>query len=446
MMIVIGGAHLSQKWASRLLLECEVYHHMRYRDVSDLGHISRDAAAVVDFIGQEEYRGALEKIGHSLNTKGFVTPFDDAMFALELDLLNLEALRTRSSGTFNSLPQTCHEGVNFLIGLGQTIPALSAAAKARALGRLRKGLQEGLWPLQHELRVAANLSKRGWDIQFHDLEEGSGFDSLVTMNEMKFEVETKAISAFTGWPIKPENLNKLLVEVKENFEWQEENTIPLLGLKLSSNLLPDRSRLRLLVSACSEVARTREELSICGAKIRFMDTVPNLEPEKLTKAAYIHSQMTRKIVLVNPTPPRLVLELDSDKPVQLERKIVKTINEASREQFSRKTPGVIWTHVKFIPNEVFTRLCSPVDGHVGFFDRVANGTLLSEKRNHVSQLVFSGGSFLDLRSTPSTACSSYRMAVYDSPACRFGEQFIFPGGRKKPSAAPGHNNVSVEAS
>src|ERR1039458_6017651 len=235
---------------------------MRYRDLNGLGDISRDAAVVVDFIGEEVYRRSLETIGHSLTAKGFVTRFDDAMFSLELDLLNLERLRARWSGIFQSLPEKCHRGVDFLIGLGQTIPVLSTQAKTRLLGRLKQSLKEGLWPLEHELRIAAVLSKYGWDIYFHDFEEGGGYDFLATQNQNTFEIEAKAISLFTGWPIKPENIDKLLVEVLQHFVWKDENTIPLIGLRLSSSLSPERTQLRQLVAAFSEVARTRRELSL----------------------------------------------------------------------------------------------------------------------------------------------------------------------------------------
>lgn len=107
---------------------------LRYRDVNSLAEISRDAAVVLDFIGPEQYRNSLDAIGRSLRAKGFVTPFDDAAFSLELDLFNLEQLRSRCSGLFPSLPMKCHRGANFLIGLGQTIPVLSETAKARLLG------------------------------------------------------------------------------------------------------------------------------------------------------------------------------------------------------------------------------------------------------------------------------------------------------------------------
>jgi hypothetical protein len=406
---------------------------MRYREINNMGDISRDIAVVVDFIGQKDYRRSLEAIRDALNAKGFVTHIDDAFFALELDLWNVELLREKCSGNFGSLPRKCHAGVDLLIGLGQTIPILSAVAKTRLHGRIRKGLQEGLWPLQHEMRVAANLSKRGWDLYFHDLEHGGGFDFLVTQNGIAFEVEAKAISAFTGWPIKPENLNKLLVEIKQHFAWQNDSEIPLIGVKLSSSLSSDRTKLQELVAGFTKVARDRAPLSLLDASIRFMGVAPNLTFQQLQKATYFHGKTARKIILVNPSRPRVVLELDSERPVQLERKIIRTIGEAAREQFSGSKPGVIWTHINFIPDEVLTHLGLAQGAAASFCDRVASSALFSEKRNHLSQLVFSGGSFL--HRTDASAQSSYRTITYDSPNCRFGTNVIFEGGRKKRTRA-----------
>ena len=102
---------------------------MRYRDINDLRDFSRDAASVVDFVGEAEYHVALDELGRSLRAKGGVTPNDDLVFSLELDLLNLEILRKRCGGSFKSYPSQCHSGVDFLLGLGQTIPALSESEK-----------------------------------------------------------------------------------------------------------------------------------------------------------------------------------------------------------------------------------------------------------------------------------------------------------------------------
>ena len=54
--------------------------HLRYRDINDLRDFSGDVALVVDFLGEAEYRSALEKLGRSLRAKGFVTPHDDLVF------------------------------------------------------------------------------------------------------------------------------------------------------------------------------------------------------------------------------------------------------------------------------------------------------------------------------------------------------------------------------
>jgi len=405
---------------------------MRYRTVNDIDDISRDIALAVGFIGEGEYRNSLEAIRRSLNLKGFVTQFDDTVFALELDLWNLERLRARSFGRLRSFPNQCHAGIDFLIGLGQTIPVLSEDGKKRLLGRLRKGLEEGLWPLQHELAVAANLSKRGWDVSFNDLERGRGFDFLVTQNGMTFEVEAKAISVHTGSPLKPEDIFKLLVEIKRRFKWQDGRTVPVIAVKFSSNVPPDRTRLQDLVSIINKVAETRCQLSVHDMDIRFMEIIPNLGREELRKYGHFRAETCKKPVLINDTRPQVILELESGRPSKLGIKAIRTIKEAAAEQLSGRNPGIVWTHVNFVSAAEFSMLSSSRNGMPCLFDQIANATLCSQRRSHLSQLVFSGASFLDRSYL--TQRSSYRAVVYDSPSCRFGNSVIFEGGRKKHSS------------
>jgi len=402
---------------------------MRYRKINGLDDFSRDVAAVIDFLGESEFRHALKKIGDNLNSKGFVTPFDDALFALELDLLNIERLRTQCSGKFALLPARCHAGVDFLLGLGQTIPVLSDHGKTILLGRVRKGLDEGLWPLRHELAVAANLSKRGWDIEFHDFEHGGGFDYLITKDHMTFEVEAKAMSVFTGWPIKPGTLNNLLVEIKQHFVWSEPSTIPFLGTTLPSNLPSHREHLQQLVAALSSAAQTKTIAETSGTQVQFIGVVPDMPADKLMLASRVHSAMRRKIVLVNLDHPKLILELDSKKPVQIHCKLIRMIKETAEEQFSGTRPAVIWTHLNFISEMAFSAITKRTE-KASLFDAVANGTLMSEKRNHLSQLVFSGGSVLQKEAD--VARSASRTVIYNSPICRFGNDVIFEGGRTHP--------------
>jgi hypothetical protein len=404
---------------------------MRYREVSSLADISGDISVVMDFIGVAEYRESLSRIHRSLNSKGFVTPYDDAAFALELDLLNIEMLRVKCGGDFRIFPERCHAGVDFLIGLGQTIPVLSTEAKTRLLGRIKKGFDEGLWPLQHELRVTANLSKSGWDISFHDLEFDGGYDFLAVKDGRTFEVEAKAISAYTGGAIKPDNLTKLQIEVKEHFDCFDDKLTPIVGVTLLSNLPADRTHLQQLVSQINNVVRNENDASNTLGDFQYMGKVPLTSPGSVMLAARLRALRTKNPVLFRPVHPRLILELASRRPNQLARKIIRTINEAGREQFSGSNSGVIWAHMNFMSKEVFRFLSTSQHGRTCLFDGIANAVYRSEKRSHISQLCFTGGSFL--HRAGETARSSYLSAIYNSSACRFGKDVLFTGGRMQHS-------------
>jgi hypothetical protein len=92
-------------------------------------------------VGKDNYRSFLSNIGRGLNFKGYVTPIDDMMFLLELKLLNVDLHFLHGRERFTSLPLALHEAVDFILGLGQTIPHLSAAAKNRLRGQILGGLK-----------------------------------------------------------------------------------------------------------------------------------------------------------------------------------------------------------------------------------------------------------------------------------------------------------------
>jgi hypothetical protein len=125
----------------------------------------------------------------------------------------------------------------------------------------------------------------------------------------------------------------------------------------------------------------------------------------------------------------VVFELSSKQPIMLERKIIKLISETAKKQFTKERPAVIWTHVKYVSRDFFTHLSTSQGDRPCLFDRVSNAALFSEKRNHLSQLVYSGGSFL--RKAEQGSRTSFDAAVYNSTGCRFGNVFIFPANRKK---------------
>jgi hypothetical protein len=157
----------------------------------------------LELISASEYRKLLTDIGRSLNNKGYVTAFDNHRFFLELQLLNLDLEYIKSEQRLTtSLSQRLHEAVDFVCGVGQTITKLSYQARNTLRGKIIGGLKtNGLRPLLHEFRVAAQLSNQGYEVSFPDLEGLATFDLSADLSGQEFEIEAKSVSILLGRPI-----------------------------------------------------------------------------------------------------------------------------------------------------------------------------------------------------------------------------------------------------
>ncbi len=407
---------------------------MRYRSVTTAKDFSRDVAAFVNFVGEGEYRHLLSNLGKSLNLKGYVTEADDLRFSLELQLLNLELLRHTNSGIFVSVPESIHEASDFIIGLGQTIPVLSSAAKKKVRGQIISGLKtNGLRPLQHEMRVAGKLSKSGYEVTFGDLEGVGSYDFLAEKDGLTYEVEAKSLPIFSGWPIKPQDADKFFLEIDRKFDGRKDKSqIPILNVTVKSGLPTNRTDLLKLVAACNAVAITETGLSYEDyAKIQFVGKFTDAPYEKIAAAAHIDQFLNRVYVYTKGKHPKVVIRLRSEGKSKFSKNILTTIADSAKRQFSHNNPGVIWTHIDYISRQLFDDLTLPKEDRSSLFDSIANAVFQSSKRNHIIQLVFSGGAFLYKNEL--IRRSSYKHTIYNSPTSDFEAPMLFAGGRTRRS-------------
>jgi len=88
----------------------------------------------------------------------------------------------------------------FVANIARVHEKLGDGGKSRLLGAVRSGLEKeaGLGPLDFEMKIAAHLMSRGFDVDFHDLENGGGYDFLASSDGRETEVECKYISGDTG--------------------------------------------------------------------------------------------------------------------------------------------------------------------------------------------------------------------------------------------------------
>lgn len=119
----------------------------------------------------------------------------------------------KQSGRYPWPPTTAEQlrFYSFLAMIGRCYHRLSPAGKMRMRGMLVDALKSdyGFAPIAFEMKVVAHLMTRGFDVVFHDMEEGSGFDYLATKERVEIEVECKFVSGDIGRQIHLKKMHQL---------------------------------------------------------------------------------------------------------------------------------------------------------------------------------------------------------------------------------------------
>jgi hypothetical protein len=338
---------------------------MRYRPISTPAAISKDLNEFVELVGEPTLLRLLWNLGQGLNNKGYVTPLDDTRFSLELQLLNLMHYRDKKTRLIASFPKDIHEAVDFIVGIGQSIPHLSARARNKLRGQIIGGIKtNSLRPLQHEFRVAGKLSDLGWDVQFDDLEDLATYDFLATRDGAEFVVEAKSTPVFSGRPLLLPDAEKLFDVVRKKLDGSTEKTkIPILNLTVKDRLSVKREALLALVAACSEASRTKSDQEIGDdITIQFGGEAPDASHEELRVAANIDWIKSGVLMYVPVASPKVIVRLRSEKPDKFEENIAATISECCRKQLTGSKPSVIWVHIDYIKVPDFHKLCYSSQG------------------------------------------------------------------------------------
>jgi hypothetical protein len=403
---------------------------MRYRSRNTWDDVSSDVAAFINLIGEGDYRRLLDNLGRGLRHKGYVTETDDLRFSLELQLLNLELIREKVAGQFRGAPDSIHEATDFVIGLGQTIPHLSVGAQAKLRGQIVGGLKtNGLRPLQHEMRVAGMICKLGCDVTFADLEGDGGYDFLAEKDGVTYEIEAKSLPIFSGQPILPQDADKLFLVLRQKFDgWKDAARIPILNIRVKNRLPTSRADLLELVGACNTAAATKQNVTIgSDTSVQFLGAVPDASYPKLALAAQLDSLRNWINVYVSRQQPKVIARLFSERSGRFVHNVITTISDASRRQFSGNRPGIIWVHVDYVTADAFDFMAHAKKGS-SLFDLIALAVLDSRKRDHLTQLIFSGGAHLVKKDDYQT--SSFKRVVYTSPGSKFSEAVLFREGKQ----------------
>ena len=122
-------------------------------------------------------------------------------FELELAFAAIQK-RYRTTGRYPKKNLTIDEQrfLSFVSMLVRCYENLGQRGQGRLRGMLVDSLKSdyGLAPLAYEMKIAAHLMSKGFDVTFHDLESGGGHDYLAVKDDVQMEVECKFVSGDIG--------------------------------------------------------------------------------------------------------------------------------------------------------------------------------------------------------------------------------------------------------
>ena len=184
-----------------------------------------------------------------------------------------------------------------------------------------------------------------------------------------------------------------------------------------------------ILEACNSAAKARADQTVSAdIQVKFVRTVPDAPYEALAAVALIDWKKNGVLTYVPRLPPKVIVRLRSRKPDNFHTNILDIISKAGKDQLTTSRPAAICVHIDFISKELFRALGFASTGKPQL-DAIADRTFEAATRNHIVQIMFSGGS--SLIKDGNNFRSSFSSKIYNNPNSKFQGVTIFPKGATK---------------
>lgn len=280
---------------------------------------------------------------------------------------------------------------------------LTNRGRRRLEGMLRDGMNKrhGLASVAHEMRVACHLMGRGYDVGFHDMETGGGFDFLATKAETSAEVECKYVTCDIGRQIHREPLYRLGDRVAPTMlrYLAGLQTGLLLRLTIPGRMGVDDEQQKELCELLSQAmvsgevplendwGRVRVEEFDVGEMTARWATVGGFEEPRMREALARHFGTVNRnlFVFVNTNPGAIVVVVDSLVKDKVLRAIHDELRRSSRQQLSGSRPAILCCHLADLTEGQLTGLMEKGEHGIGLDYMTLD---LLDRRHHVHSVTY----------------------------------------------------------
>jgi hypothetical protein len=243
----------------------------------------------------------------------------------------------------------------------RVFPKLPAHGQNVLKGRIAGALKDkvGLSPLAFEMRTVAHLMARGFDVEFHDLCEGGGYDFLAKDGEIALEVECKSVSGDLGHRVHVERQYQLIPNILDKMQTPvKRGIVRLLVAKVPDRLHGDHGYLSAVATTIGQALEnvgnadseactvSYHELPILGSPFDC-ESPPRIKEDDVIDYCnrMIGDEVGHTIMTFAPRQSATVIAVRSMRPNYTLKAVYRSLTEAAR-QLSGSRPGVICVQFK----------------------------------------------------------------------------------------------------
>ncbi len=249
--------------------------------------------------------------------------------------------------------------LRFVVMVSRVYRRLSATGRNRIAGMLRSGLdaEYGQASIEFELFIATHLMKKGYDVEFSDIETGGGFDMLATRDGIEIEVECKTVSGDLGRKIHLRRLyqlggflNPLMASALDRGPGGQ-----LVRVILSKRLQGSDQQLKFIYERLARVLQdgiSEPGPEPCSMEYHTFSLAESpfitMEPGVLLREDardYVEKEVgfpiKHTVMLFTPNHGAVVVAVESQQPDKTMRVLVRELKKSAKKQFTGTRPSVM---------------------------------------------------------------------------------------------------------
>jgi hypothetical protein len=298
---------------------------------------------------------------HQVHHNPLIEAYLDSYFGIERSMIYVRRYR-KNTGRIPDVMNTPSTKLaalyTFAIGITRIFRQLPKSGQDALRKKITGALDDevGLSPLAFEIRTVAHFMAAGFDVEFHDLCEGGGYDFLVRKADIEMEVECKSVSGDVGHRVHVRRQYQLAPFISGPMHTtRKDGAVKVLIVTLPDRLYPNHEFMRAIGARISEAlskfqsvsegapcAVSYHELPIAGSPFDCASPPRISENEVIDYCnRMIGDEIGHTIMTFSPRRSATVIALRSAKPNSFLKYVYRDLKEAASKQLSGTKPGVI---------------------------------------------------------------------------------------------------------